>query len=32
MGSFLYGRIGEETFRKIILIMLGFLGLFMIFK
>jgi len=32
MGSLLYGRIGEETFRKIILIMLGFLGLFMIFK
>ena len=32
LGSFLSGRIREETFRKIILIMMGLLGLFIIFK
>jgi len=32
LGSFLSRRIREETFRKIILIMMGLLGLFIIFK
>lgn len=31
-GSLLYGRIREETFRIIMLIIMGLLGLFMIFK
>jgi len=32
VGSLLYGRIGEEAFRKIMLVLMGLLGLFMILK
>lgn len=31
-GSMLYGRIGEDSFRTILLVFMGFLGFFMIFK
>lgn len=32
VGSLLYGRMKEETYRRILLILMGFLGLFMILK
>lgn len=32
VGSLLYGRMREETYRKILLILMGLLGLFMILK
>ena len=32
VGSLLYGRMKEETYRKILLILMGLLGLFMILK
>jgi uncharacterized membrane protein YfcA len=31
-GSFLYGRIREETYRSILLIFMGLLGLLMLLK
>jgi uncharacterized membrane protein YfcA len=32
VGSFLYGRIREETYRSILLILMGLLGLLMLLK
>jgi uncharacterized protein len=32
VGSFLYGRIREETYRRLLLVLMGLLGLLMLFK
>ena len=32
VGSLFYGMIGEETYRRVMFILLGFLGAFMIYR